>query len=175
MRSCIELGKGDEAHQMLLKAAEHFPNDIHILSLMILDYLKSNDSSKIMEISEQLFSIMESMKDKDPGDIKLLLMAAEFLCVKGKVNKAIEYYHKILDFKEEMPNVFFQLAMAYLIKGDMEHFDEYFTKLSPDELLNCLEKHFGIDVTSIINDDMDKHIPPEDLVKEFLNNKDNNN
>jgi tetratricopeptide (TPR) repeat protein len=175
MRSCMELGKEDEAHQMLLKAAEHFPNDIHILSLMILDYLKSNDSSKIMEISEQLFNILGSMKDKDPGDIKLLMMAAEFLCVKGKVNKAIEYYHKILDFKEEVPNVFFQLAMAYLIKGDMEHFDEYFMKLSPDELLDCLEKHFGIDVTSIINDDIDKHIPPEDLVKEFLNNKDNNN
>ena len=57
----------------------------------------------------------------------------------------------------------------------MEHFDEYFMKLSPDELLDCLEKHFGIDVTSIINEDIDKHIPPEDLVKEFLNNKDNNN
>ena len=64
--------------------------------------------------------------------------------------------------------------MAYLAKGDIEHFCEHYKKTSPEELFDYLKK-VGFDLDGIIDHFGFKHIPPEDLVKEFLKNKDNNN
>ncbi len=56
----------------------------------------------------------------------------------------------------------------------MKHFGEHFSKTTPKELIEYLENS-GIDFSDVEQQLLGKHIPPEDLTKEFLNNKDNNN
>ncbi|MCS2919743.1 hypothetical protein NXW71_19565 [Parabacteroides merdae] len=56
----------------------------------------------------------------------------------------------------------------------MKHFGEHYRQTSPEELLDYL-KNAGLSYEGIIERIGSKHIPPEDLVKEFLKNKDNNN
>lgn len=74
----------------------------------------------------------------------------------------------------DLPFIHLHMAMAYLAKGDMKHFGEHFSKTTPKELIEYLENS-GIDFSDVEQQLLGKHIPPEDLTKEFLNNKDNNN
>ena len=80
----------------------------------------------------------------------------------------------MLEGSPEMPYMHLHMAMSYLAKGDMKHFGEHYRQTSPEELLDYL-KNAGLSYEGIIERIGSKHIPPEDLVKEFLKNKDNNN
>ena len=65
--------------------------------------------------------------------------------------------------------------MAYLAKKDMVHFNEHYRKVSQEDLNDYL-KISGVSYEEIMASYKNsKHIPSEDLVKEFLNNKDNSN
>ena len=79
-----------------------------------------------------------------------------------------------MEVNPEMPFMHLHMAMAYLAKGDMKKFSEHFGQTSPKELIEYLESS-GIDLSDAEQQLLGKHIPPEDLTKEFLNNKDNNN
>ena len=94
--------------------------------------------------------------------------------MKGDIDKALQYYKKVLEGSPEMPYMHLHMAMAYLAKGDMKHFGEHYRQTSPEELLDYL-KNAGLSYDGMIERIGSKHIPPEDLVKEFLKNKDNNN
>ena len=94
--------------------------------------------------------------------------------MKGDIDKALKYYNKVYAVNPELPYMHLHMAMAYLAKGDMKHFGEHFSQTSPKELVKYLEES-GIDFSDVEQQLMGKHIPPEDLTKEFLNNKDNNN
>ena len=96
---------------------------------------------------------------------------------KGDVDKAISYYKKVLQINPKTPMIHIHLAMAYLDNRDMENFMEHIGQISGDDLLYLLRK-VGPEVFADFTIDPDKekkHIQPEDLVKEFLKNKDNSN
>lgn len=65
--------------------------------------------------------------------------------------------------------------MAYLAKKDMKHFHEHYLKVSQKELSDYLKMSEVSYEDILISNKNRKHIAPEDLVKEFLSNKDNNN
>lgn len=157
-----------------MQASKLFPKNIRILSLLALTYLENGDEHKAMEATERLFTALDQVEDKQQEDFESLYRAGQYLFMKGDIDKALQYYKKVLEANPEMPYMHLHMAMAYLAKGDMKHFSEHYRQTSPEELLNYL-KNAGLSYEGIVERIGSKHIPPEDLVKEFLKNKDNNN
>jgi len=174
IRCCVETGRDEEASDVLMQASKLFPKNIRILSLLALTYLENGDEHKAMEATERLFTALDQVEDKQQEDFESLYRAGQYLFMKGDIDKALQYYKKVLEANPEMPYMHLHMAMAYLAKGDMKHFSEHYRQTSPEELLNYL-KNAGLSYEGIVERIGSKHIPPEDLVKEFLKNKDNNN
>ncbi|RHJ87645.1 CDC27 family protein [Parabacteroides sp. AM08-6] len=173
IRSCAEMGYNEEASKMLLKAYELYPNNIRILSLLALAYIEQGCDKEAMEITDRLFFALDESDEKKTEDFESLFHAGRYLYMKGEIDKAIEYYTKVFEVHPDMPYIHLHLAMAYLAKGDMQHFEEHYSQTSPKELIDYLEKS-GINFKDLVEETR-KHIAPEDLTKEFLKNKDNKN
>lgn len=174
IRCCVELERQQEGFCMLLEAAEKFPENIRILSLLSLTYLENGEDELAMETTDRIFDVLDKTNYSQPDDFDYLLRAAQFLYSKGEIDRALKYYKKILELHPEVPYIHLRIAMAYLAKGDIKQFKEYYEHTSQNELLEYLSKN-GLNIQDIQNELNGKHIPPEDLVKEFLKNKDNKN
>ncbi|WP_075558034.1 tetratricopeptide repeat protein [Parabacteroides timonensis] len=174
IRCCTETNRDREASNTLIKAVELFPNNVRILSLLALTYVENGEDRLAIDTTERLFNVLDQGSDYLPEDYESLFHAGQFLYMKGEIEKALKYYLKVLEVNPDMPYIHLHLAMAYLAKGDMKHFGEHFSQTSPQELVEYLESS-GVDFSDVEQQLMGKHIPPEDLTKEFLNNKDNNN
>lgn len=174
IRCCAETERDKEASDMLKKAAALFPDNVRILSLLALTYLESGEDDQALETTDKLFKALENTEDKKEEDFENLFRAGQYLYMKGDVDKALSYYKKVFEANPEMPHMHLHMAMAYLAKGDMKRFGEHYNRTSPEELMNYLESS-GFNLNNIKNESNGKHIPPEDLAKEFINNKDNSN
>ena len=173
IRCCVETGRDKEASDALMQASRLFPKNIRILSLLALTYLENGDEHKA-ETARRATHALDQVEDKQQEDFESLYRAGQYLFMKGDIDKALQYYKKVFGRQIEMPYMHLHMAMAYLAKGDMKHFGEHYRQTSPEEVLDYL-KNAGLSYEGIIERIGSKHIPPEDLVKEFLKNKDNNN
>lgn len=174
IRCCAETERTKEASVLLGKAAELFPDNVRILSLLALTYLEKGEEMLAMEVTDQLFNILDNTEDNQPEDYENLFRAGQYLYMRGDFDKALRYFKKVYEANSKMPSIHLHLAMVYLAKGDMENFGEYYSRTSPEELLEYLENS-GIDFKEIRKKLKFHHIPPEDLAKEFIKNKDNSN
>ena len=174
IQCCVETEREEEASDALMQASKLFPKNIRILSLLALTYLENGDEHKAMEATENLFNALDQVEDKQPEDFESLYRAGQYLFMKGDIDKALQYYKKVLEAHPEMPYMHLHMAMAYLAKGDMKRFSEHYKQTSHEELLDYL-KSAGLNYEGMVERIDGKYIPPEDLVKEFLKNKDNNN
>lgn len=174
IRCCAETEREREASNTLFKAVELFPENVRILSLLALTYLENGEDRLAVDTTERLFNILEQKGNSSPEEYESLFHAGQYLYMRGEIDKAIKYYKKVFDVNPTMPYMHLHMAMAYLAKGDMKHFSEHFGQTTPKELIEYLESS-GIDFSDVEQQLLGKHIPPEDLTKEFLNNKDNNN
>ena len=174
IRCCAERERHRDASKTLTKAIELFPNNVRILSLLALTYVENGEDKQAVETTERLFEVLDKGEYYLPEDIESLFHAGHYLYIKGDIDKAIKYYNKVYAVNPNLPFIHLHMAMAYLAKGDMKHFGEHFSKTTPKELIEYLENS-GIDFSDVEQQLLGKHIPPEDLTKEFLNNKDNNN
>ena len=174
IRCCAETERDREASKTLNKAVELFPNNVRILSLLALTYVENGKDKQAIETTERLFDILDKGENYLPEDYESLFHAGQYLYMKGDIDKALKYYKKVYAVNPDLPYMHLHMAMAYLAKGDMKHFGEHFSQTSPKELVKYLEDS-GIDFSDVEQQLLGKHIPPEDLTKEFLNNKDNNN
>lgn len=175
IRCCVETNRDREASDVLFKAAKLFPTNIRILSLLALTYQENGDDELALATADKLFLALDGIDKHTTEDCETILRAGQYLYTKGESEKALIYYQKVMQLNPDMPYINIHTAMAYLSMGDMKHFGEYFRKAGPDEL-----KQYMIDVG--FNEELletaplfQKSIPPEDLVKEFLKNKDNSN
>ena len=69
IRCCIELGKEKEASDTLFKAIKQFPNNVRLLSLLALSYSENGQEEKAIEITEQLFNVLDQTEEKRDTDI----------------------------------------------------------------------------------------------------------
>lgn len=174
IRCCTETDREREASKTLMQAVKLFPNNVRILSLLALTYVENGEDKLALETTERLFDILDKESDYLPEDYESLFHAGQYLYMKGDIETALKYYKKVMDVNPDMPYMHLHMAMAYLAKGDMRKFSEHFSQTTPKELIEYLENS-GIDFNDVEQQLIGKHIPPEDLTKEFLNNKDNNN
>ena len=164
---------------MLFKAAQLYPNNVRLLSLLALCLLDSGKKEEAIAITNKIFKIIDN-NSINPGtqeECNSLIHAGEYLLSKGEVDKAISYYKKVLQINPKTPLIHIHLAMAYLHNQDLEKFADHVSQIPEDDLFRLIRK-FGSDMFADFTIDSDKekkHIQPEDLVKEFLKNKDNSN
>lgn len=174
MRCCVETDREKEASDTLLKAAELFPDDVRLLSLLAMTYVENGEDELAIQTTEHLFDVLDHDKHIFPEDYESLLQAGKYLYMKGDNDKALKYYLKVLEGCPKTPNIHLHLAMAYLAKGDMKHFGFHLSKTTPKELMEYLNES-DINMNDMEQQIFSKNVPPEDLAKEFLKNKDNNN
>lgn len=179
IRCCTETGRDNEASNKLYKAAQLYPNNVRLLSLLALSLLDSGKKEEAIEITNKIFKIIDrnSIDPKTQEECNSLIHVGEYLLSKGEVDKAISYYKKVLQINPKTPLIHIHLAMAYLHNQDMENFTDHVSQISEDDLFRLIHK-VGSDMFTDFTFDSDnekKHIQPEDLAKEFLKNKDNSN
>ena len=177
IRCCLETEREKEATSMLNKTIKLFPDNVRILSLLALTYLENDHEEQALQITDYLFKAIDSAEEEGTKEgCDSLLRAGQYLYLKGDIEKALLYYKKILQRNPDIPHMNIHMAMAYLSLGDIKRFQEYYEQTSPVEMMNFLKKSgINLDKIDLNNPFISRHIPPEDLAKEFLKNKDNSN
>ena len=127
IRCCIETEREKEASQMLIRAADIFPDNVRILSLLALSYLENGKGEQALQIGGKILENLNSMQG-NKEDYEKLLKEGESLFPKGILNKIAQYYQELL----QVPQLPFQEQSS-------------------------------------------KYIPPEDLTKEYLSDKNHSN
>ncbi len=176
---CIATERDTEASYTLYKAAHLYPENPRLLSLLALCMLDGGKKEEAVAITNKIFKVVNK-KNIDPKiqeECDSLLHAGQYQLSRGDVDKALSYYKKILQINPKTPMIHLHLAMAYLDNRDMGKFKEHVRQISGDDLFYLLRKvgqEAFVDFTAD-TDKVRKHIQPEDLVREFLRNKDNSN
>jgi tetratricopeptide (TPR) repeat protein len=128
IRCCVETGRKKEASQTLRKAANIFPDNVRVLSLLALNYMEAGKEEMALQITNKILQNLSEMnldlKDGDGDEYKKLFDEGKTMFSSENMGKITKYYKTILQFK-------------------------------PDPLT--------------------KYILPEDLTKEYLNDKNNSN
>lgn len=176
IRCCLETGHEEEVEVILRKATKLFPDNIRLLSLMALSQMDNGQEEEAMQTTDRIFEILDRPDENKDTDDESLFRAGQYLYTKGDMDKALKFYTKVWELNPERPFIHIHLAMAYLAKGDLKKFGEHFRQTSAQEMMEYL-KASGIDADQMAEKlpISEKFIPPEDLVKEFLKNKDNSN
>lgn len=174
IRCCAETERGVEASRMLAIAAEKFPRNVRVLSLLALTYMDNEDEMGARETTDRLFNALDQMDEAYPEDIESIYRAGQYLYLKGDVDRALKYYQKVFEADPDTPFLHLHMCLAYMSKGDMKNFGKHFSHLTPEEVLRYL-KNAGVKVDDLMKHLGESAIPPENLVSEFLKNKDNKN
>lgn len=176
VRCCLEIGHTAEGVKALEKAVRLFPDNVNILSLLALTSMENGDQKQAVDATHKLFDVLDTRQDPSEEDCDNLFQTGQYLYIKGDIEQALKYYNKVFQFNPDYPHLHLHLAIAYLAKGDLKHFGEHFRQTSSDEILAYL-KTTGIDINKLEKDNtlFQKYIPPEDLAREYLRNKDHSN
>lgn len=176
VRCCLEIGHTAEGVKALEKAVRLFPDNVNILSLLALTSMENGDQRQAVDATHKLFNVLDSRPDPSEDDCDNLFQTGQYLYIKGDIEQALKYYNKVLQFNPDYPHLHLHLAIAYLAQGDLKHFGEHFRQTSSEEILTYL-KSTGIDINKLEKDNVlfQKYIPPEDLAREYLRNKDHSN
>lgn len=176
IRCCLETNHEEEVEPILQKATQLFPDNIRLLSLLSLSQMDAGKEEEAMLTTDRIFEIIDRQEENNETDDESLFRAGQYLYTKGDIDKALKFYNKVWKLNPDRPFLHIHLAMAYLAKGDLKKFGEHFQYSSAEEMLDYL-KAIGLDTDQLVEKfpTTGKFIPPEELVKEFLRNKDNNN
>ncbi|MDR1937257.1 MAG: tetratricopeptide repeat protein [Tannerellaceae bacterium] len=127
IRCCVETDRENEASQTLVKAADIFPDNVRILSLLALNYLEHGKEDLALRITGKILEHLGSIRvENEEEDYEKLFEEKQPIFTRDNLEKVVKYYKKILQLS---PNLSFK----------------------------------------------NKHIPPEDLTKVYLNDRNNCN
>ncbi|MDR1202675.1 MAG: tetratricopeptide repeat protein [Tannerellaceae bacterium] len=174
IRCCVETDREQEASLVLLKATNLFPDNVRILSLLALTYLENGKEEMALSVTDKIFKQLELVSNEDTNDCDKLLQKGQYLFMQGEFKKALKYYKKILKLNPKMPLMHFHMAMTYFSLGDMEQFNKHYRNISQKELAEYFKPSKLKSAHEVLFRE-EKYIPIEELSKEYLNNKTNNN
>jgi tetratricopeptide (TPR) repeat protein len=174
IRCCIETDRKREASQLLLKATDLFPDNVRILSLLALTCLENDKEEMALSITAKIFKQLELAGNENIGDCDKLLQKGQYFFMQGKFKKALKYYKKILKLNPKMSFMHFHMAMIYFSLGDIEQFNKHYRDISLKEFVEYFRPGKLKDTQEALFQE-EKYIPLDELSKEYLNNKTNNN
>lgn len=178
IRCCKELEREEEALEILYQAAAAYPDNIRILSLLAMSYIENGREEMAFDTLDRLFDLLETKEIyENDEDSESLIHAGQFLYFKGNPEKALKFYQKALKLNPSNTIIHLHIAMAYLAQEKFEKCMKHFGMIDPGAFIKYL-KRSGVNTDHLFElpgPFPEKHIPPEDLVKEYLKNKDNSN
>ncbi len=172
VRSCMETGRDEEADRILNKAVNLFPEDVRLMAILAMDYLDNGQEDKAFELTSKIFSQISRVDEEVDADCRDLFPKSIQMMFKGNLNKTLRFYKKMVNVPDDLPFMEIHKAMAYFSLGDMEMFNKYFKRTTRKELKEYLLVTGMGDVQAA---PLKKHIQPDELTKDYLGNKDNNN
>lgn len=178
IRCCDETGRYEEAEKLLLAAKRLFPDDLNILTLSLYHSIYHGKKKEAFTIANKISKFIEKKNTTPETQDKCssLLHTGEYLHSKGEVKKAIDFYEKAARVNPKTPMLHLHLATAYFETNDMENFMKHLKLVSNDDIFYFLNRIGNKLFSEMDGKDLNEtHIPPENLVKEFLKNKDNSN
>ncbi len=98
-----------------------------------------NNSPGKENVSEEYRKRLAELKeavDNNPTDTLAMRNYADFLSASHKMNEAIPYYEKILEFNSKRTDIYFSLALIYFNKQDFTKCEEVNNKVLSFEPLN---------------------------------------
>lgn len=98
-----------------------------------------NNSPGKKNVSEEYRKRLAELKeavDNNPSDTLAMRNYADFLSASHKMNEAIPYYEKILEFNSKRVDIYFSLALIYFNKQDFTKCEEVNNKVLSFEPLN---------------------------------------
>ncbi|MDR0749188.1 MAG: tetratricopeptide repeat protein [Tannerellaceae bacterium] len=174
IRCCVETDREREASQLLLKATDLFPDNVRILSLLALTYLENGKEEMALSITDKIFKQLELIGNENADDCDKLLQKGQYFFMRGEFKKALKYYKKILKLNPKMPLMHFHMAMTYFSLGDIDQFNKHYRNISQKELAEYFKPGKPENTQETLFQE-EKYIPIDELSREYLNNKTNNN
>lgn len=180
VQCCLETEHTEDALTFLNKQLEENPDNVRLLGLLSLAYTESGDDEKARETANHLSQIMDWKKEDERltgNDLETLFQTGRQFHLRGDLDNALKYYQQIIEIDPEMPYIHLHLAALYMAKGDLEMFEKHAkltTSIEIEEFANNPEFDFSDDDTMDELPENDSFLI-EKLVKDFLNNKGNNN
>lgn len=178
IRCCLETDRKNEAEILLKKANKLFPDNTQILSLQAFQYMKNGEDELAVNTTGKVLDLLNDRIGLDKESSQTLYDTAQTLYLNGEAEKALKYYLQILKAEPNMPYLHLNIALAYLFLGDMEQFHKHYKSISEEEIISFLNQQ-KYDVTfnriKLSEYAFSKKIPSDQLILEYLNNKNNYN
>lgn len=179
---CMETEHDEDIPEVLDVVNKKFPQDTHVLSTLAAAYWNFGKEKDSKEAAERLLKIIGENKYVSQEDAENLFSIGEFFYMVDDVDEALKFFNAVYKVKPDYPFIHIHLALAYLLKGDMRHFEEHYKPNSIEEFRECMTKK-GFDADELMRT-MDEAVAearrqhaalPDELVDEFLRNKGNKN
>lgn len=173
---CMETEREKEAEAYLQEAMQLFPENAQILSLQALFYLRKGRNDLAIQMTNLLHDILINRIESGKENNQNLYEAAQYLYQSGEVEKALEYYLQILKTEPDTPYIHINIAMAYLFMGDIDHFQKHCELSTKEEILLYLnQRKITFNKIKLIDNVFRTQISSDQLIQEYLKNKNNNN
>ncbi|MDR2388993.1 MAG: tetratricopeptide repeat protein [Tannerellaceae bacterium] len=97
IRCCVETDREAEASQALIRAADIFPDNVRILSLLALNYLERGKESLALNITRKILRLLGTSRSKKHEEELGTLTGDDTVeFTQENLNKIIRYYKKII-------------------------------------------------------------------------------
>lgn len=183
IRCCVETQHRSECLKTILKAVSLYPDNVQILSIMVLLLVNQGMNREAIPYFEGIIENLEKQeKTMVPGkqteECYKMLQTGQQYYIKGEIDKAITCFQDVLKLNPKSPMAHMYLAVAYLEKNDRINFSKHMRQLNLADMPRYLYKA-GYTLNpckpeNVLKPDK-RQIRPEDLAKDYLNNKENRN
>ncbi|MDR1356233.1 MAG: tetratricopeptide repeat protein [Tannerellaceae bacterium] len=104
IRVCLQTDRESEAAQILSKAADIFPDNVRILSMLALNHIKNGKEDSAMEITNKILHRLSSFSDEneDSGLPRLFTENSNIFSAEN-LKKITKYYKKIFQLNSNVP------------------------------------------------------------------------
>lgn len=180
-RCCLKIGKAEEAFTTAKKATELFPNNLHFPTLLNGLHLEQKNKKEMRDIAIKVSEILEKMvatenSNRDNSE-QVLSFFKKYENNKEEINKALHFFEMAYADNLDSPEYNLVMSLLYYMKGDSDKFNNYYSKMSMEELIRIInntklkdvfieEMNIGDFASSVLNNR---------LANNFLNDKQNKN
>jgi tetratricopeptide (TPR) repeat protein len=101
IRCCLETGRIKEASQTLRKAADIFPDNVRVLSLLALNYMNIGKEDIALQITNKILQNLNEMHLNAEDDSEYKKLFEEGLFSNARMGEIAKYYKTIFQFYPE--------------------------------------------------------------------------
>lgn len=171
-----------EVPEVLDLVNKKFPQNIHILSTLASTYRNIGREKDSKDAADRLLKISDKSKHASEEEAHNLFSTGEFFYMIGDTDEALRFFNAVYKLKPDYPFIHIHLALVYLLKGDMRHFEEHYNENSIKDFRECMaERGFDADKLQQMMDEAAaetrrRHLSlPDELIDGFLQNEGSKN